>query len=88
MSATSFKTPEGTAIYPWLNIPDTQFDPEDKYKTDLRVNAKDAAELVEAITQVNKEAHGPKGLRHEYLIRWTMCRGITSSVYKPSTNQH
>ena len=55
-----FKTPQGTAMYPWLNNPDTQFDTAGQYKVDLRMSKDDAKELVSAVKAVAEEAFGDK----------------------------
>jgi hypothetical protein len=48
-----FTTPKGTAIFPWLNKPDTKFKAEGKYKVTLRLAAEDATALIEKL----KPAH-------------------------------
>jgi hypothetical protein len=36
------KSPEGIAVYPWLNKPDTKFNPDGEYRTKLRIPAEEA----------------------------------------------
>ena len=44
-----WNTPEGIAIYPRLNQPDTKFDPNGTFSVNLRLNAEDGAELVKKL---------------------------------------
>lgn len=54
----TFTTSKGVAVYPHLNKPDFAFNTDGVYSTKLRVPAKDATELVEA---VKKAAEGEFG---------------------------
>ena len=56
----TFETYKGKAEYPWLNIPDTQFDPEGKFKTGLRVPADQCKELRDKIRQFAQDEFGKK----------------------------
>jgi hypothetical protein len=38
-----FVSPRGIFVYPWLNRPDTKFDPEGKYRVQLKYDANDEA---------------------------------------------
>jgi hypothetical protein len=51
-----FTTPVGTAVYPHLNVPDTQFNPEGVYKTGLSMENCD--ELIELCNQLGREEFG------------------------------
>ena len=42
-------TPEGVAVYPRLNEPDTKFDPNGVFSVNLRLSAEDGAKLVEKL---------------------------------------
>jgi hypothetical protein len=53
-----FITPAGTAVYPHLNKPDTQFNPDGVYKTSLSMENCD--ELIEACEALGKEEFGEK----------------------------
>ena len=46
MAKAKFTSPKGTAMWPWLSKPDTRFDAEGKYKSDLLVKKEDAKEIV------------------------------------------
>jgi hypothetical protein len=50
-------TPAGIAVYPWLNKPDTKFNPEGVYKISLRVAATEAAPLLEKLEAKLEEAY-------------------------------
>jgi hypothetical protein len=41
-----FTTPKGTAQYPYLNKPDTKFNPDGDYKCKLELDAADASEII------------------------------------------
>lgn len=53
-----FTTPSGTAVYPHLNTPDTQFNPEGVYKTSLSMENCD--ELISACERLGREEFGDK----------------------------
>tara|TARA_B110000977_G_scaffold93973_1_gene124265 strand:+ start:126 stop:674 length:549 start_codon:yes stop_codon:yes gene_type:complete len=53
-----FTSPVGTAVYPHLNTPDTQFNPEGVYKTSLSME--DCAELVDMCHNLAVEEFGAK----------------------------
>ena len=68
MSAKSkFVSPAGTAQYPWLQPgrPDTAFDPEGKYKVELRLTPDQAKHMTDLITQVKSENFGAKDKVHQ-----------------------
>ena len=48
-------TPRATAVYPWLNTPDTKFNSDGEYKVTLKIGSEDAAPLMEKIDQVISE---------------------------------
>ena len=48
-------TPVGTAVFPRLNEPDTQFDKDGLYNVVLRLPSEEAEETIAAITEVFKE---------------------------------
>lgn len=62
MSKLKFKTPNGTAQWPWFTVPDTQFDPEGKYKTDLLMKEADAKPLMSQCKEIFVEEFGEKAL--------------------------
>lgn len=57
---TPFKSAKGTAMYPWLNNPDTQFDAAGQYKVNLRMSKEEAQPLIDAVKEAANEAFGPK----------------------------
>lgn len=62
-----FVSPAGTAQYPWLQPgrPDTAFDPEGKYKVELRLSAEDAKHMTSLIDQAKSENFGAKDKVHQ-----------------------
>ena len=45
-------TPKATAVYPWLNTPDTKFNMDGEYKVTLKIGSEKAAPLIEKIDGV------------------------------------
>ena len=62
MAKVKFTSPKGTAMWPWLSKPDTRYDAEGKYKSDLIVKKEDAKEFVELAKQIFIEEFGEKSL--------------------------
>jgi hypothetical protein len=60
-SKQTFITDQGVAVYPWLNKPDTKFDPDGTYKTGIRVNSDDAQSLIKSMRQMAVDEFGKKG---------------------------
>ena len=52
MAKAKYTSSKGTAMWPWLAKPDTRFDAEGKYKTDLLVKKEDAQEFVDMAKQI------------------------------------
>jgi len=50
------KTPKGTAVFPYLNKPDTKFDAAGVYQTDLKLTGADAAKVQKVIDEALAEA--------------------------------
>jgi hypothetical protein len=48
-------TPKGTAVYPWLNRPDTKFSDDGEYKVTLKVPAEDAQDLINKLDNILDE---------------------------------
>jgi len=57
---TIFVTNKGTAMYPWLNQPDTQFDADGVYKCNLILPEDHTKELRKQVDKVVKEEFGDK----------------------------
>jgi hypothetical protein len=63
-----YTTPAGIAQYPWLNKPDTKFNPDGEYKVNLEVDTESAQKLVtfldeqfaQSVAQAKKENPGKK----------------------------
>lgn len=63
-----YTTPAGVAQYPWLNKPDTKFNPDGEFKVNLEVDSESAQALVtfldeqfaQAVAQAKKENPGKK----------------------------
>lgn len=62
MAATRMKytTPQGIAVYPWLNKADTKFHDEGEFKTRLLVDADKAKDLVDQINEFAQDNLGKK----------------------------
>ena len=56
----TFETHKGKAEYPWINIPDTQFNKEGVYKTGLRVPADQCKQLRDAVAEYAQDEFGKK----------------------------
>ena len=55
-------TPVGTAIYPWLNTPDSRFgDPT--YKVNLRLTGEDATKFIAQVDAIKEEAMAHLGVK-------------------------
>jgi hypothetical protein len=63
----NFQTPIGVAKYPHLLKPDTAFDSEGKYKTELILPLSDATPLMKIINDAAKEEHGKSNYRVPYV---------------------
>ena len=63
MSKAKFVSPVGTAVWPWLAVPDTRFDAEGKYKTDLLVPKEEAKEMMAEAKKLYIEEFGEKALK-------------------------
>jgi len=87
MSKVMFKTPIGTAMYPHLNKPDTQFDSAGKFKTNLKIKKDDAKALVETVKKAAQEAFGDKAKTAKMPFKTDEDTGdliaITSSKFQP-----
>ena len=63
----NFQTPTGVAKYPHLLKPDTAFDSEGKYKSELLLSQEDAKPLIKIIEDAAKEEHGKAHYRVPYM---------------------
>lgn len=55
--AERLTTPIGTAVYPYLNKPDTKFDDEGKFRVRLRIPEEEAGELLAKIQEQYDESY-------------------------------
>lgn len=83
----TFRTPAGVAVYPWLNVADTQFDASGKYKVSLRMNKDDAQELINTVKEAASDAFGAKAKSATLPFKTDEDTGdiivATSSKFKP-----
>lgn len=63
MSKSQVVTPKGTAQWPWLINPDTKFDDQGKYKTDILFSKNDAKDLMAKCKELFTDEFGEKGLK-------------------------
>ena len=49
MDSVRLISPFGTAVYPWLNDPDTRFEPDGVYACTLRLSAEDSEPFVKQL---------------------------------------
>lgn len=84
---TPFKTPKGTAMYPWLNVADTQFNNEGIFKVNLRMSPDEAKPIVDEIKEIAKEAFGNDAKTATLPIKKDEDTGdvilMTKSKFKP-----
>ena len=66
-----FTTPKGTALYPWLTRPDTQFHPEGQYKVNVRMSKEDAQQMMDDCREAANDAFGDKAKTRTCLGRQT-----------------
>ena len=45
-------SPKGTAVYPWLNRPDTKFSDDGEYKVTLKISAEEAQPLIQKLDKM------------------------------------
>lgn len=62
MSKSKFTSPKGTAQWPWLSKPDTRYDAEGKYKTDVLVTKDEAKDFMSTAKELYVEEFGEKAL--------------------------
>ena len=87
MNRQSFKTPRGIAMYPYINLPDTQFDAVGQYKVNLRMKKEDAKELIEEVRSLAAQAFGDKAKSARLPFKTDPDTGdiiaVTKSKYQP-----
>lgn len=60
MSKQTMVTPSGTANYPWLTRPDTTFNPDGTYQTNIIIEKKKAEGICASLDKAYQEAQKPK----------------------------
>lgn len=63
MSKTQIVTPKGTAQWPWLINPDTKFDDNGKYKTDILFSKNDAKDLMAKCKELFLDEFGETSIK-------------------------
>jgi len=82
-----FMSQKGTAQYPWLNNPDTQFNSEGQYKVNIKMTQADAADLMKQAQSFANDNFGNKGEKAK--MPWKIddetgeVSFVTKSKYKP-----
>ena len=83
----TFKTTKGTAMYPWLNKADFQFDSNGQFKVNLRVSKEDAKELMDQARDAAKDAFGAKAANAQMPFKTDEDTGqiiiVTKSKFQP-----
>lgn len=62
MSKAKFMTPKGTAKYPWFTVPDTEYNADGVYKTDLLIAQDEAKPLMTKAKELFIEEFGEKSV--------------------------
>jgi len=65
---TQFVTPKGVAVWPSLNTPDTKFVAEGEYHTKLRIQAEDAAPLIQQLEGI-RDAYLAEAVRRDPKVK-------------------
>jgi len=56
-------SPRGTAVYPWLNRPDTKFSDDGEYKVTLKIPAEEAQDLISKLDKMLDEYQAEQASR-------------------------
>jgi hypothetical protein len=52
MAKATITTPQGVALYPWLNKPDTEYNKDGEYKVNLVLAKEKAQPIIDTINEV------------------------------------
>ena len=55
MAKATITTPQGVALYPWLNKPDTEYNKDGEYKVNLVLAKEKAQPIIDTINEVFSE---------------------------------
>lgn len=64
-------TPRATAVYPWLNTPDTKFSVDGEYKVTLKIGSEDAQPLINKIGEVIEEYRDDQTKKDPKIARYS-----------------
>jgi len=83
----TFNTPKGTAMYPWLNKADFQFDSNGQFKVNLKVSKEEGQQLVDQVKEAAAEAFGAKAAKAHLPFKTDDETGeliiVTKSKFRP-----
>jgi hypothetical protein len=65
-------SPKGTAVYPWLNRPDTKFSADGDYKVTLKVSADEAVPLIQKLDDIVSDYHKEQSKADPKLARYNV----------------
>lgn len=64
-------TPKATAVYPWLNTPDTKFNMDGEYKVTLKIGSEDAQPLINKIGEVIEDYRNEQTKKDPKIARYS-----------------
>lgn len=73
-------SPRGTAIYPWLNHPDTKFSADGDFKVTLKVSADEAFPLIKKLDDIINDYHKEKSQADSKLAQYSVSPPYENEV--------
>jgi len=64
-------SPKGTAVYPWLNRPDTKFSDDGEYKVTLKIPAEQAQDLIAKLDKMLEDYQAEQASKDPKVGRFT-----------------
>ena len=64
-------SPKGTAVYPWLNRPDTKFSDDGEYKVTLKISAEEAQPLIQKLDKMLEDYQAEQAGKDAKIGRFT-----------------
>ena len=64
-------SPKGTAVYPWLNRPDTKFSDDGEYKVTLKIPAEEAQDLIAKLDKMLEDYQAEQASKDPKVGRFT-----------------